>query len=406
MTPAICIEPEGDDAGVLEVVDFLPAGFVRDASVSYQKQIQQAIDEAAEQRAVLEFAPIVYLLDDPAGLKLRSYSRLRMNGAVFVLAESCDRDGYAFHGVDVQHVQLRGATVRGQRQKWPDSVNIAGVRIEGRSAHLEFADLTFEKLSSHPIGLVGTDKTPITDVVMREVRTDDCCNEYVDYLQPHAGPAKGSSRLDQGNVAFYYVQDFVVRNCVFKGSRSDGTHFFECSDGQFINNHVIDNRMGGYFLETCRDVIASGNIIRNNGSRGVTIERDSVDCTLVNNVITGSGREGLWAPDVERILVANNIFRHNGRKNDDNGGGRDCEIRIDEHSTTPRAPWTTITRDIRIANNIITTTEHQGAAVFVSAGCLRVAIESNTFTGEVRLLNVPADDTSGHLIHDNIGLAP
>src|SRR6202030_2102324 len=110
-------------------------------------------------------------------------------------------------------------------------------------------------------------------------------------------PEKGRVRAGQGLIAFYYVQEFVVRGCRLEKSRSDGTHFYKCRQGQFVNNKVYGAQMGGYFIESCDDILASDNVIRDNGSRGVTIERGSRNCTLNACIVATSGREGLWAPN-------------------------------------------------------------------------------------------------------------
>ena len=54
--------------------------------------------------------------------------------------------------------------------------------------------------------------------------------------------------------------------------------------------------------------------MRNNGSRGVTIERGSTRCTLANCLVAGSGREGLWAPNCTGLVISGNVFDRNGRK--------------------------------------------------------------------------------------------
>ncbi len=108
---------------------------------------------------------------------------------------------------------------------------------------------------------------------------------------------------DQGGVAFYLVRNFVVGGCSLEDSRSDGTHFDRCREGRFVNNRVLGSKMGGYFVEWCDSILAANNLIRGNGSCGVTIEAGSRDCTLQGNVIEQNGREGLWAPDLIGLVV-------------------------------------------------------------------------------------------------------
>ncbi len=372
--------------GALCVTDFLPPGYVTDGSVSYQAALQNALTEAARSRRALVFPPMTYLLNDEAGMSVPSHLTLYMYGAVFRFDAKRTKDGQAFRGHDVTDVRFLGGTVVGQRDKWPDSANIAGIRITGQSSGIRIQDMAFRDLSSNGIGLFGQDAThPIRRVWVSRTLIRNCCNKYTDYLKPHPGPARGSDRRDQGGVAFYFVQNFVVSECSLEGSRSDGTHFYRCRDGQFVNNKVLGSQMGGYFLEACERILASGNLIRDNGSRGVTIERGSRLCTLEHNLIENSGREGLWAPDVVGCVVTDNLFVRNGRKDHD---GLDSEIRINDLPRGGGDPANVRPENYRIANNTFVTTASQGAAIQINSGVLGVVIEHNTFRGARRTIRV------------------
>ncbi len=365
-----------DGGGALRATEFLPDGHATDGSVAYQEELQRAIDAAAERRRPLVFPAMTYRLDDPKGLRLRSHSDLRLGGAVLRLAADCDADGQAFLGRGVADVHIAGGTVVGRREEWPDSVNIAGVRLTGAVRDVTVDGTTFRDLSANAVGVFAEGPEKMArDVVVRDVVARNCCNIYRDYRSENPGPAEGSERKDQGSVAFYHVRDFAVHGCRLVGSRSDGTHFYKCREGRFTNNRVASSAMGGYFVEGGKRVLASDNTIVGNGSRGVTVERGARDCTLVNNVVARSGREGLWAPDAAGGIVRANVFRHNGRKDDD---PRDAEIRIQEREKWPKGSA------YRIEGNLIETTEDQSAAIRVTAGVEGVVIRGNTLRGAVR----------------------
>ncbi len=398
---AVSAAPAVDPSGMLSVVEFLPEGYVSDGSVSYQAALQEAIDTAAAKHCVLFFPPMVYLLDDPSGLRLSSGSQLLMYGAVFRPADNLKSDGQVFFGKDVSGISLLGGRVEGCRDQWLDSVNIAGVRITGRSARIRIRDMTFLDLSSNGIGVFGGGpEQMIDDVWVENVVVRRCCNKYTDYLKPHPGPVAGSRREDQGAIAFYFVRNFVVDGCSLEDSRSDGTHFYRCADGRFVNNRVTGSKMGGYFVESCRYVLASGNVIRANGSRGVTIERGSYYCTLQGNVVELSGRDGLWAPESIGLVVTGNIFRHNGRKDH---GDLDGEIMINKSrhdpSNTPRA------ENYRIADNLFYTTAEQDAAIRVLPVAHDIVIENNTFRGQCRTIVVAehSPDVQHVVVRNNDG---
>jgi parallel beta-helix repeat protein len=226
--------------------------------------------------------------------------------------------------------------------------------------------MVIRDLSSNGVGVFGKDPEHVArDLWLIDTVIDNCCNVYGDYQAPRGelrGPETGSSREDQGLVAFYFVEDFVVRGCRFEDSRSDGTHFYRCRNGQFTDNRVYRSKMGGYFIETCEHVLATNNIIRDNGSRGVTIERGSRACTLIGNTVEGSGREGLWMPDCSHCMAMNNLFVLNGRK--DNGKARhqiwDAHVTINESRADPSDSPTT---DCVVSHNVFMTDQNQIAAI-------------------------------------------
>lgn len=340
----------------------------------HQGWIQEKMNAGAGQAQMYRFAPGEYLLSDPRGLRVPPDSVLMMDGARFVWAESIGSDGQTFLLENVSNVSIEGGMILGCRDRWEPGVNVAGVRILGASKDIRIAGLTCENLSSNAVGVFGAaDNLPIRNVALTQVAAINCCNYYGDYLQPGKGPAPGSAREDQGSVAMYFVDGWLVDGCRFERSQSDGTHFFHSPNGRFVNSVVAESKMGGYFLEGCENVLASGNLIRENGSRGVTIERDSKNCTLSNNLVTRSGREGLWAPDVSGVIVSGNIFKENGQKDD---GERDCEIRVDNTSE-----YATETQDLIIEGNIFHTNAHQTAAIFLGKGVREAFIGHNTFRG-------------------------
>ena len=162
--------------------------------------------------------------------------------------------------------------------------------------------------------------------------------------------------------------------------------------------------MGGYFLESCHHIIAANNIVRDSGSRGVTIERGSQYCTLTGNTITGSGREGLWIPDSLHCVVTGNIFSLNGRKS--NGEKRhtiwNANITINQaNGDTLHTP----TAHYLIADNIIETDQHQIAAIRVDTQTetMDIVIKDNLMVGSNRRILVEGPDQQTVAIDQNHG---
>jgi len=342
----------------------------------HQQQMQKALDSAKGTRKYFIFSPGDYTLIDPKGITVPTGSTLIMEGARFHLAPSLQEDGQAFLLKDVSGITWKGGTILGQREQWGPGVNMAGLRILGACQDIRISNLTCRNLSSNAVGVFGeSDENPIRNIALTQVVGSHCCNGYGDYLSDHPGPAPGSERKDQGTVAMYHVDGWLVDGCRFENSHSDGTHFDHSHNGRFVNCVVSGSKMGGYFLENCEFVVAAGNIFNDNGSRGVTIERNSQYCILSNNIIRSSGREGLWAAEVQGLLVQGNVFRENGRKDD---GPRDSEIRLDNS-----AVYKLNTDAIRIENNLFYTSPRQTAVLFMGKGMNgRVVLKNNTLTGD------------------------
>lgn len=393
--------PGQPSPAMLSVVEFLPENYVRDGSVSYHTQIQNAIDAAAKTGRTLVFPPMTYRVDE-SGLRLHSELTLWMYGAKFQLDAKRDRDGTVFIGNNVHDINLFGGSIIGRNDVWPEAVNIRGVLFTGKSKNIRIRDMRIENMSSNGIAVFGNDQQFIRDVWINDVTITNCCNRYGDYLSKKVGPAKGSDRKDQGLIAFYYVQDFVVRGCRLEKSRSDGTHFYKCRQGQFVHNRVYHAQMGGYFVESSDDILASDNVIRSNGSRGVTIERGSQNCTLKGNVVTDSGREGLWAPDCTGLVICGNIFKFNGRKPNGKKTNQiwNANITINEARVDPtNSP----TRDYIVTGNIIFTDAKQISAVRVvgDSNTSGIVITGNVMRGENRRILVTGKTANGVLVKQN-----
>ena len=381
----------------LSVTDFFPQNFLKDGSVSYQTAIQQALDAAKKSHRAVVFPPIIYRLDDVGGVKLSSNQRLYMHGAKFIFGDDCKADGQAFYGEAVHDVRIFGGEIVGQNDVWPDGINIGGVRLVGPCQRIWIRDMHIRDLSSNGIGIFATQDQPARDVWLTDTIIQNCSNKYGDYTAPSGelrGPEKGSTRQDQGLVAFYFVHDFVVRGCRFENSRSDGTHFFRCRCGQFVENKVYRAKMGGYFIESSDHIAAANNIIIENGSRGATIERESRFCTLTGNTIEGSGREGLWIPDCRQCIVTGNVFVRNGRKPNTPRQIWNANITINEASTNDRSnQWAPGPKHYLIANNTIETDAAQVAAVHITGSpeLKQILVKDNLLLGDNRRILVDGE---------------
>ncbi|MDA7926785.1 right-handed parallel beta-helix repeat-containing protein [Verrucomicrobiales bacterium] len=392
----------------IKVVDFLPEDFIRDGSISYQANLQEAINAVPETGGTLIFPAATFLLDNLRGLELRSHFTLEMHGATFLASDQHTEDGQLFRGKDISGLSLHGGKIVGRNDKWSDGVNIRGIYLTGPCHNIRITGMEIRDLSSNGIGIFAEDEEhPANDIWVTDTIIDNCSNKYGDYRAPQGerrGPEKGSTREDQGVIAFYHVHDFTIRGCRFEDSRSDGTHFFFCRRGQITDCKIYRAKMGGYFLESCHHILATGNVIRDNGSRGVTIERGSQFCTLTGNTIQGSGREGLWIPDSLRCIVTGNIFSLNGRK--ENGDTLNTIWNANITINQARGDkFNTPTAYYLIANNMIETDNNQVAAIRVDTRTETedITISGNTLIGANRKIIVEGPDQKAVTISENSG---
>ncbi|MBN8705110.1 MAG: right-handed parallel beta-helix repeat-containing protein [Bacteroidetes bacterium] len=369
----------------------LPQGFKTDGQVSYIKEIEKAIELASSNAQTLVFPPSVFLIDKPEGIRLQSNIRLDLSSVKFIVDPQIDQDGQIFYGENLRNVEIINGEFDGNRDQLPVSVNIAGIHITGLSKNIKIEGSYFHHLSSNGIRIYGIDTQAMSeDILINNVRINESCNEYIDYLLPNKGPAPGTSMKDQGNIALYFVRNFHILNSVLENSHSDGTHFFYCSNGQISNNQILNNKMGGYFIETCSDINGLNNKIIGNGSRGVTIERSSVRCNMKGNTITTSGREGLWLDDSEQLVISNNYIANNGKKND---FWYDSNIKITDTSW-PDNKNESKSKYIYIVNNTFVTGVTNEHAVWVNSCATNISITGNVMLGAKK--RIKADSwTSG-----------
>jgi hypothetical protein len=400
--PSTCLAQEKIIAGhqnIYQITDFLPKDHKKDGSVSYQKGIQEALDLIAGSPSTIIFPPMVYLIDEK-GITLHSDMTLQMHGAIFQIKSDCVSDGQAFYGKNLQNVRISGGEITGAIGKWATGVNIRGIYFTGKSEKIRISNMYIHDLTSNAIGVFAEAENMARDIWVTDVIAQDGCNYYGDYLSERPGPEKDSHRHDQGLIAFYYVQDFTVRGCRFERSRSDGTHFYKCKEGQIVENKIYSAQMGGYFLEGCESVSGSNNIIRDNGSRGCTIERGSINCILQGNVVANSGREGLWAPNCTGLIVSDNIFDRNGRKPNGNEARQRWNANITINSA--HDPTNTFTADYHIADNIFYTTVSQIAAIRIETAVSKnIVVINNQFRGENDLVLVEGENINTIQVMDN-----
>jgi parallel beta-helix repeat protein len=308
-----------------------------------------------------------YQIDDALGIELRSYCELKLHGAILTAADSLDAPGQLIQTASNAlhtHVSIRGGQLRGQRMQWPTQQNISGIVLRDTS-NVIIDGCEVSDFNSAGIAVVNThykdSRFPKPQrVTIANSRIARCATEYVDIRGDKYGEV-GKGADHKAMLRLAGIRDFEIRNNRIEDSFGDAKWVVGCEDGIITGNTIENSRMGSYFVEGSVRVIGNANLIRNSGSRAVTIERGSHENTFCNNVILNSYREGLWLMGCSECLIQGNRFENNGWRNSD---GLDSAIKIEwlKSFASDKASFNLIT------HNIIKTQPHQDHAIWIASG--------------------------------------
>jgi len=315
----------------------------------------------------VKLSPGNYRIDAASGIELRSFCDLDLHGAILTASDAYSSPGQLMQTVpnsNHTNIAVRGGQLRGQRMKWPPRQNISGIVLRDTS-NVIIENCEVVDFNSAGVAIVNThindSKTPRPRrVTIANNRIARCATEYVDIRHDLYGEVgKGSDHKAMLRLAG--VRDFEIRGNRIEDSFGDAKWVVGCEDGIIIGNTIENSRMGSYFVERSVRVIGTANLIRNAGSRAVTIERGSHGNTFSNNIILNSYREGLWLMGCSECLIQGNRFENNGWRNSED---LDSAIKIEWQSSfeKDKASFNVIT------NNVIKTQPHQDQAIWIASG--------------------------------------
>ncbi len=324
----------------------------------------------------VQLAPGNYRIAGPTGIDLRSYCELDCHGAILVAADTFAAPGQLMQTVaNSSHttIAIRGGQFRGQRSKWPTRQNVGGIILRDTD-NIVVEECEITDFNSVGLAIVNTHIKDKSHPRPRRVsisnnRIARCATEYVDIRDDLYGEV-GNGAEHKAMLRLAGIRDFELRHNRLEDSFGDAKWVVGCEDGVIIGNTIENSRMGSYFIEGSLRVIGTANIIRNAGSRAVTIERGSHENTFCNNVIVNSYREGLWLMGCSECLIQGNRFENNGWRN---SAGLDSAIKIEwqEKFAKEQASFNLVT------HNVIKTQPHQDQAIWVASG---EHSKSNTIT--------------------------
>jgi parallel beta-helix repeat protein len=315
----------------------------------------------------IKLAPGNYYIEGEQGIQLRSHCNLELQGATLIAADSYDGPGQLMQtvpGFSHTSISIKGGLLRGQRMKWPTRQNISGIVIRDTdNVLIEKCEIV--DFNSAGIAVVNSRAKESGSRMPRRVcingnRLSSCATEYVDIRDDLYGEV-GAGADHKAMLRLAGIREFEICNNRFEDSFGDAKWIVGCEDGVISGNLIENSRMGSYFIERSRRVIGTANLIRNAGSRAVTIERGSHENTFSNNIIINSYREGLWLMGCSECLIQGNRFENNGWRNSE---GLDSAIKIE---------WQQAFANDKASNNLITqnfikTQSHQDQAIWIVSG--------------------------------------
>jgi parallel beta-helix repeat protein len=315
----------------------------------------------------IKLLPGEFHIDGPSGIELRSYCELDLQGATLLAARTYETKGLLMQTLPDSthtHISIRGGQLRGQRMRWTPQQTISGIVIRDAShvtvSGCEIVDFNSVGLAVVQTGLGASQRWTPQRVTITDNRIARCATEYVDIRGDLYGEV-GKGAEHKAMLRLAGVSGFEIRGNRIEDSFGDAKWVVDCEDGLITGNTIDNSRMGSYFVERSVRVIGTSNMIRNSGSRAVTIERGSHANIFANNVILNSYREGLWLMGCSECLIQGNRFENNGWRNSKD---LDSAIKVEwqKQFAKDQANFN------RITQNIIKTQPHQDQGIWIASG--------------------------------------
>lgn len=204
----------------------------------------------------------------------------------------------------------------------------------------------------------------------------------------------GNTSSQKGAIDTTLCRNVSITGCRFSAV-GDSMHILECENAVFANNQILGARMGAFYIGfQCKNVTVTGNTVYGtNGSRIISVERESEDIVITGNTFTGGGR-GSWFNQPKNIVISNNIFIHNTNKcTNDLKTGRICYAtgEFERYSELYFTTWQDSGNaygPVVISDNIIDSLPSADAAIALNPGGQDISIHNNIFRGSTGDIHV------------------
>lgn len=318
----------------LELVDFLPPGFVRDGSVDYRAEVQHAVEAAVGTRLHLPDFPLLLRAAPGKPYSILLPSRTHLIGRPGALLRTDVPALQILRAQEVEDVRLEAFAVEG-----PGG--------DGQGLAHGLVQVTYgERIAVRDLVVRGADADGIALAVVRGARIEDCL------VQGASKSAIYLSTCDGGIVTGNTVEDFgghfmLDGSRVGTGLQLSSSRDILCVDnlvrvgtgvgilcnalqggGPPLDNVLRGNRVrevsnptnhnvsGGLRLANGSGVARTGTLVEGNsvvdcGRYGILLENHG-DSLLDGNLVRGSAGAGIVISSLERALVRDNLVVDSG----------------------------------------------------------------------------------------------
>ncbi|TWI01766.1 parallel beta helix pectate lyase-like protein [Luteimonas cucumeris] len=287
---------------------------IRDDTTSFQA----AIDALPADGGTVHVPAGTYLIDPTRSVKLRSRVHLEMAGDATLQAKAnAAPRAYVLLAQQLEDVEISGGRIVGDRHshlgkdgEWGHGIRVRGcTRVTIRN--IRISDCWGDGISAGGIMLKGRPSRPGRDLLIDNATCTGNRRQGLTIGSYRGAHVRGGEFSDTGGTApaagidiepdTDVARDVLIEGCLVRGNRGPGIQLYKRAAAVTIRKCTIErNRGDGILAVTAIDCVFSGNVIRNNGARGVSLRAGSRDVRISDNRFVGNldgGRRQLRMAD-------------------------------------------------------------------------------------------------------------
>lgn len=292
---------------------------------------QAAIDALPKDGGTVHVPAGAYLIDPMRSVKLRSRMHLAMadNARLLARANAAPR-AYILLAQQLEDVEISGGRIIGDRDshlgttgEWGHGIRVRGCSdVTIRDIHI--SRCWGDGISAGGIMLKGQPSRPGRDLLIANVICTGNRRQGLTIGSYRRVHVRGCEFSDTGGTApaagidiepdTDIARDIVIEDCLVRGNRGPGIQLYKRAAGVTIRKCTIErNRGDGILALTAIDCVLVGNLILNNGLKGISLRAGSRNVRITGNRFAGNlhgGRQQVRMADdsVAVHIEASNQF--------------------------------------------------------------------------------------------------